>query len=122
LNRQYGRQIERIDADAMECLVNYRWPGNIRELHHVIESVFIRAAIGTREITADMLVEYLHEPLPFKKILGEDFESLKLHDATARLKRQMIKMAMKKTNGNISQAAESLGISRRGLQKMLKLG
>jgi DNA-binding NtrC family response regulator len=122
LNRRYGRHIERADADALECLMNYRWPGNIRELHHVIESVFIRADIGTRDITADMLVEYLREPLPFKKMLGENFESMTLHEATARLKRQMIKTAMKKSNGKISQAAESLGISRRGLQKMLKLG
>jgi len=121
LNRRYGRQVERVDADAMECLMNFRWPGNVRELHHVIESVFIRADIGTRCVTADMLVEYLHEPLPFKKMLGEGFESLKLHDATALLKRQMIKMAMKRSHGNISQAAESLGITRRGLQKMLKL-
>ena len=123
LNRKSGRGLEQVDDDAMELLKQYRWPGNIRELYHVLEGVFHRAEAGTRRITADMLLEYLCEPeaLPFKKMLGEEFESLKLHDATALLKRQMIKMAMERLNGNISQAAESLGISRRGLQKMLKL-
>jgi len=121
LNRRYGRHLERVDDDAMEYLMNYRWPGNVRELCHVIESVFIRAAAGTRCITADMLLEYLREPQSplFKKFLNADWEALTMHEATALLKQQMIKAAMKKFNGNITQAAQSLGISRRGLQKML---
>jgi DNA-binding NtrC family response regulator len=123
LNRQYGRHIERVDEDAMKCLRSFRWPGNVRELNHVIESAFIRAEVGTRCITADMLLEYLCEPeaRSFKNFLEADLESLNFHQATALLKQQMIKMALKRSKGNISQAAQSLGITRRGLQKMLKL-
>jgi transcriptional regulator with PAS, ATPase and Fis domain len=118
LNRKYGRGFEQVDAEAMQRLVSYHWPGNVRQLHHVIEGVYYLAEPGTRGITAAMLSEYMSR-LAQEKSLGLEIDSLTLPEATELLKQQMIKAALEKSGNNITQAAKSLGLSRRGLQKML---
>jgi two-component system response regulator AtoC len=118
LNRKYGRGLEQVDAEAMQRLVSYHWPGNVRQLHHVIEGVYYLAEPGTRGITAAMLSEYMSR-LAQEKFLRLEIDSLTLPEATELLKQQMIKAALEKSGNNITQAAKSLGLSRRGLQKML---
>jgi DNA-binding NtrC family response regulator len=122
LNLQYGRQIEEVAAETMEILQRYHWPGNVRELYHEMEKMVELAEEGTACLSADMLSTKLRRDSAVRP--SEHFfalpESMTLPEAMELLRGQMIEDALKKANGNITQAAKILGVSRRGLQKMLK--
>jgi DNA-binding NtrC family response regulator len=121
LNRKHGQLIEQVDEEAMQNLMRYKWPGNVRQLYHEIQRIFDLADAETRGITSAMLSENLRQPrLSSSRQFRElPAENLTLREATDLLKQRMIKAAMEKAHGNITHAAETLGLSRRGLQKML---
>ncbi len=122
LNQQYGRRIEEVTAETMEILQRYTWPGNVRELYHEMEQMVELAEKGTFSLTAAMLSAKLRPDSAARssQLFFQLPESMILPDAIESLKSQMIGDALEKANGNITQAAKILGVSRRGLQKMLK--
>lgn len=117
---KYARPNEppkRVSPEAMERLLAYRWPGNIRELENAIE----RAAVITVGETI------LPENLP-PKVTGMDHEDrpnfeidLKhplpyyLKQATEQIERQYIMKALEKSRGNVGRCAELCGLSRRSV-------
>jgi two-component system response regulator AtoC len=97
----------------MSEILEYPWPGNVRELENVIE----RAMILTDS-------EYIHRiDLGIRE---NDFrmhtliDSLSLEEAWQRLEKAYIEKALSKTDGNRTQAAKLLGLSRRALLYKLK--
>lgn len=106
-------------SETMNLLESYHWPGNVRELENVIERSVTLAGQEDEMIGHDLLPEYILGP---KETLVPR-ESHSLSDALEKVKRQMVKAALEKHDWNKTRAAESLGISRLGLNKMLsKLG
>ena len=103
----YGRNGLSIQPQAIEKLQAYHWPGNIRELQHVIEKAVI-------------LVE--------KNIIRQIDLSIQPSKATAftelpnlsDLERQAIEMAIRQNDGNLTAAAEQLGVTRQTLYNKLK--
>jgi DNA-binding NtrC family response regulator len=98
---RYGKQIQGFLPEALEKLTSYVWPGNVRELEHTIE----RAVIMCREerIQPDNLglqVTGRSRAVNFDEMSLEEVESVLIGKALARY------------NGNVSQAAEVLGLSR----------
>ncbi|MDZ7360564.1 MAG: sigma-54 dependent transcriptional regulator [candidate division KSB1 bacterium] len=122
LNRHYGRRIEKVTDEAMEILQRYDWPGNVRQLYQEMEQMVELAEEGTVCLTADMLSAKVRQESVGRpnQLFFEPPESMTLPEAMDLLKSQMIDAALEKAKGNITQAAKILGISRRGLQKMLK--
>lgn len=120
-NRKNGLTIETIEESAMQALLAYRWPGNIRELRRELERIFDLAEPGTRHIQLDMLSESIRQAAgaASQTRLVQKNEELTLHQAKSLLQRQMIDAAMRQANDNITKAAEKLGVTRRGLQKIL---
>lgn len=116
--RQYQRKLRAFEASAMQCLQRYHWPGNIRELEHAVEQAVVLAAPAASTLA-------LHD-LPEEIRLGEsgtiqNLEHMKnLPEAVEALEMRMIKRALQETGGNKSQAAERLGLSRRGLLNKLE--
>ena len=108
LNQKYRKDISGITKTAINALNTYHWPGNIRELEHIIE----RAVIITdaNEIT----VEDLH--FSTKKFETTPTTTLNLED-TEKL---LIKNALDKHQGNISKAAKDLGLTRAALYRRLE--
>ncbi len=101
----------RISKEVMQRLINYAWPGNIRELRNVIERGIILAENEMITIAA----------LP--RELGEQWDGAQ--DAAAPLsledvEKRHIQSMMRRTSGNRSQAAELLGISRKTLYRKLR--
>jgi formate hydrogenlyase transcriptional activator len=97
--RQFNRQIETIPAAAMESMVSYSWPGNIRELQNFIE----RAVILSRGPVLDPPVRELirlNQQVPVEPITLRDVE------------RAHILRTLEKTNGQLAGAAVLLGIPR----------
>jgi len=116
-NRKLSRNIQAISPQAMARLRGYKWPGNIRELENAIE----RAVLLSRgdEITEEDLPEEImassSRPLaPTEPRLGDLKEASR--QAAGRVEIDMIVSALKKTGGNVTQAAKLLGLSRKGLQ------
>jgi DNA-binding NtrC family response regulator len=121
-SRKNGLTIEKIDEAAMAVLLAYRWPGNVRELRHEFERILALAEADTRCLTLDMLSAEILQAVGAapKKIRRPEDETLTLRQARMLLERQMIDEALQQTNGNVTRAAEKLGLTRRGLQKILQ--
>ena len=98
------KQIKGFTPQAMDRLLRYEWPGNVRELMNAVE----RAVVLTR-------AEYLDED-EFPLIPGEEGPEGELRE----VEKATILRTLDLTNGNKSEAARRLGITRRTLHKKLK--
>ncbi len=105
---KYNKPDLKINNQANEKLLNYPWPGNIRELQHTIEKAVIlsESAILRPE---DL---YLKSSGSIKG--SEQFPTLE------EMEKQMIHQALEKNSGNFTAAAEQLGVTRQTLYNRLK--
>ena len=112
-NHQSG---DKIDPHTMRALMNYHWPGNIRELENIIERMIIMS--GDDPITVEFL------PPQFQGVTqSSDSLSIEIPEAGLcidEVEKELINKALKKTGGNKSHAAKLLGITRRKLYSMIE--
>jgi len=107
--------------DAMDALLAYDWPGNIRELRTAIEHGVVMATgkqITLRDMPAavrQVTTAKLPGGVSPTEAFGEKTSPLDLHETERRL----IAQALAATNGNITAAAKKLGISRRTLHRKI---
>lgn len=99
--------------DAQQSILDYSWPGNIRELKHLLERSVLLNNGG--ELTRESLSLSMQ---PNIKISEGDEKLDELTLGSAELK--LIKKALEKTNGNVSKAARELGITRMALRYRMK--
>jgi len=104
-----------ISPEAMQCLIDYSYPGNVRELKNIIERASVLAP--DQEIKVDDLPADLLEANEYK----EAGESFLISDAVAKTEKQMLLKALAHTKGKKGEAAELLGISRKNLWEKMKL-
>jgi DNA-binding NtrC family response regulator len=117
-NKEFGKEIKGISAEAQERLVKYRWPGNVRELKNVIERAVILC--NEEELGAEHLPLELQDG--FSKIAtSSEFATFSSEGDSldAMEKRHIINM-LKKYSGNKSQTARILNISRSTLREKMK--
>jgi len=101
-----------VEPRAMNALRGHRWPGNVRELENEIRRALV--------LTDDVIdLEHLAGPLRGEGD-AEPLDELDMKGHVAALERRMITRALEQTGGNQTKAAERLGVSRYGLQKMIK--
>lgn len=112
--KRMGLHTEGVDADAMEVLLSYPWPGNIRELENVLERALVLTE-GPR-ITLDDLPETVRRPAPDSAVVGVDTDDLSVKRHGARMEKHLIQLALDRTGGNKTQAAELLELSPRALR------
>jgi DNA-binding NtrC family response regulator len=145
-NARLKKNVEGIEADALERLNAYQWPGNIRELENVIERALLFA--DAAKIRLEDLAEELrgpavdhharYTPTPPHASSGapagspgfsdsddavtSDGDGLKeqVKAAMSKLERDLIIRALKQTQSNVTHAARLLKISRKGLQLKMK--
>ena len=104
--RRYGLPVPRLTPDARAAMRTYAWPGNVRELKHLVERA---AMLSHGEISAAALgLEGAAVPAAG----GDSLRGLTL-DAAERL---LIVRALEATQGNVSEAARQLGVSRMTLR------
>ncbi len=96
--------IKIIDNESMKLLVDYPWPGNIRELENLIERLFVISA-GDK-IDSDLIARHLSSSIT----LAGGYENLPLEQAVYSFEKSLIVQAMKKANGVKNRAAKILGI------------
>lgn len=106
-------ELRQLPGDVMKTLINYEYPGNVRELQNVIQRYLAVKSI-------DFLFE--NDSIPVEPVLNAiQPEPLNLYDNIDTIEKDMICKAMIKHRQNKSQAAESLGISRKTLARKLKM-
>ena len=117
-NKEYNKNIEGCSPSVMNLLLSYKWPGNIRELEHVIEHAFAVTTGTQKVITLSSLPSDLtHEN---KSV---HLSRVKSTPVTEEDEKAQVINAMSEANGNKAQAARILGITRAGLYKrMHRLG
>jgi transcriptional regulator with PAS, ATPase and Fis domain len=98
------RKVEKIDPQAMRALLDYAWPGNIRELHNVVEYAF---AVG-RGTT----VRWSELPPEFREPRVAETPRLPTSPLSAANESAAIRQALEQSNGRVTQAAYLLGMSR----------
>jgi DNA-binding NtrC family response regulator len=105
---RYRRPVQGFDSAAVQALLQYQWPGNVRELEHTIE----RAVLMCRaeEIQAGDL------SLNPQRVQTQSMEDLSLEAVEAIL----VRKALQRFQGNVSQAAEALGLSRGALYRRME--
>lgn len=104
LNLDYNGSVEGFTPRALDCLLKYNWPGNIRELRNVLESMMVRVNRGFMDV---------HE-LPVELIAFASTAASKLSD-----ERSDILSALRKTQWNKSDAAKALNWSRTTLYRKI---
>jgi DNA-binding NtrC family response regulator len=110
-----GRPIPEITLDAMECLLQYQWPGNIRELQHAVQHAVI--------LCRDHSITRADLP---SKVTGKERSEFSLEDACTRrptlaqLEHDYIRYILAFVADNKTEAANILGIDRRTLYRKLE--
>lgn len=99
----HGRPGLDLADDARQRLLGYNWPGNVRQLRNTIDSAVVLAA-GPKITVAD---------LPLHDVGGDELESLEIE----AWERRLILEALKRTGGNVPEAAKLLGLGRATLYR-----
>jgi len=105
-SRKYRREGIRFSDEALRALIDYPWPGNVRELEHAVERATLLAR-GEEITGAD---------LALRAAPTSHFEEMSLEEA----ERYLIQRALGKCDGNVSEAAKLLGVSRSALYRRLE--
>ncbi|HPN08994.1 MAG TPA: sigma-54 dependent transcriptional regulator [Syntrophales bacterium] len=121
--KKLGRDIQGLEDDVLDLFINYDWPGNIREMENLLERLVLMAR-GQTIAMADVPGEikqavYEQSLLPPEKKPSQFKEFIRSH--TEEAERQMLVRCLEECGGNVTRAAQRLGLSRKGLQlKMIK--
>jgi len=105
LNKRDNLEVEEPNEDLLSALMAYDWPGNIRELRNVFESVFIDPPNGQ--------IAFENLPLSLQTLFG------RYHHTTPTSERTKLLDTLKKTNWNKAEAAKALNWSRMTLYRKL---
>lgn len=108
-----GRSRMDVSPEAMAKLVDYSWPGNVRQLENVVE----RAVVLSRSDTLGL--SDLPEPVTRASTPGEAHLVFDIGTPLAELEQRMIRETLKRTEGDKSLAAQLLGISTRTIYRKL---
>ena len=108
LTQKYRKKIDGFSKEAITAMKAYQWPGNIREIEHIIE----RAVI----ITDNEQIEVADLHFSAKKAAINLSDNLNLEEA----EKLLVEQAIQKHQGNISRAAKDLGLTRAALYRRLE--
>jgi DNA-binding NtrC family response regulator len=103
------KAVEGFEPDAMELLLAHPWPGNVRELEHAVERAVLLAS-GPRVAAGDVGLRSA------PGAASGTLERLTLDE----VERELIRRALKRHDGNVSEAAKALGLSRSALYRRLE--
>jgi DNA-binding NtrC family response regulator len=124
MNQKLNRSLTGVDPACLEALRAAPWPGNIRQLENVLERAILMAdgpVLKVFDLPEELSA--LGRPLTDKDLEGEShqggFKEI-VRRQTQSVERELIEKALEETGGNVTRAAEKLGLSRKGLQLKLK--
>ncbi len=105
-SKEYNTSVKRISTPAIDCLVLYHWPGNVRELRNCME----RAVL----VCEDEVIRTYHLPPTLQTAESSATDThLSFGEAVAKFEQELLCDALKKSRGNMLQAARDLRVSYR---------
>ncbi len=105
---RYRKQVSGFTPSAMQHMMQYPWPGNVRELEHTVERAVLLCR-GEEIEPANLGIAASRSSIP-------SFENMSIDEVEALL----IRKVLRRCDGNISQAAEALGLSRAALYRRIE--
>jgi DNA-binding NtrC family response regulator len=105
---RYRRQVKGLDPAALQAMMQYAWPGNVRELEHTMERAVLMCRTDQIQ-PADL-------GIGMQRSSSQNLEELSLESVESIL----IRKALQRFQGNVSQAAEALGLSRGALYRRME--
>jgi PAS domain S-box-containing protein len=112
LNILKGKDISGLSDDALRSLMEYEWPGNIRELENAVEHAFILCHGG--------LIELRHLPEPLRRLGVAGATRIGIRETLEEMELRAIQEALARNNGRRTAAARDLGINKTTLWRKLK--
>jgi two-component system nitrogen regulation response regulator NtrX len=109
----YNKKLKKFEQDAIEALQNYSWQGNVRELKNTIERVVIMHS--KQKVSAADLPSFGGEEPPASSYRFPSFK-----EATDAYQREFIQRKLEEAEGNITKAAEIMGVDRSHLYRRMK--
>ncbi len=120
-NKLLGKTIQVLSPELQEVMLMYDWPGNTRELEHVIENLMIRAEENRRGLGLGDLPEYLKEMLLGSRAANFSRTSTEsLSQILREIERSVVLESLDRNSWNISETARDLGIIRQSLIYRMK--
>ena len=123
-SRKYNKDIQGIVPEAMQKMIYYHWPGNIRQLKNIMEKSVLLACgnyLTLQDLPPEILQSSFRKEQEALPILGESFsfkEAKRIY--VQEFEKQFIIQRLKQYKGNISQTAHALDMPRQSLQQKLK--
>jgi transcriptional regulator with PAS, ATPase and Fis domain len=118
----YKKKVNRVSKDALQKVLDYHWPGNIRQLKNFVERAVVFA--DTEELTLNDLPAELQAKAVTNKFDSNknfnDIFDVDYSEAKKAFERLYIENCLNQTAGNITQAANRMGIHRQSLQHKIK--
>jgi len=105
--KRFGKNVAQFDVAAMQKLLQHAWPGNVRELDHVVQRAVLMAK-GDVVMVSDLGLE-LREASP-------RLDEMSLED----VERHLIKKTLERCDGNVTEAANELGLSRSAMYRRVQ--
>lgn len=109
-SRKYDKDIESLDNATYEKLKEYNWPGNVRELQHALERAIIMADANILMPDDFLLLKGSEDTM--EQVVFEDYN-------LEEVEKMVLRKALDKHTGNISKAAEELGLTRASLYRRM---
>ena len=109
--RKYNKPIRSLSTALLKRMQKYHWPGNVRELQHAMERAVILCkgqVLESEDFFFNMHADRESENISFEDLNIEDMEKI------------LVRKALKKHNGNITQAANELGLTRSSLYRRME--
>ena len=109
-SKELNRSIEGVRPDVMHCMIDYLWPGNIRELQNAIQYAFVKCKIS--------MIQLEHLPPELLSFAGQ--ERPVSYRRRGKLDSGQVEQALSQANGNKVKAAKILNVGRATLYRFLK--
>lgn len=110
-----GKKVTGIEKKAMDWLVGYAWPGNIRELKNIVERMIVLSSGDT--LSVDLVPEDIRS---FSPRNGSDASLVNQPASLSAVEKELIAKTLSAHQGNKSSTAQALGISRRTLYRKIE--
>jgi DNA-binding NtrC family response regulator/tetratricopeptide (TPR) repeat protein len=112
-----GKAGIRFSEEAMECVENHDWPGNIRDLENEVERAVALASSNAVIQAKDLSEETVGNPV--NEILSAGGKRKRLSEVVEEIEVRMVREALREHKGNKCRAAAALGLTRRGLKNKI---
>jgi len=123
-NKKFNRSVRDVDRPSLEAALSYPWPGNVREMEHLVERAMALSDSSCLKLTHMLKLGPREEDpagaRPCARGPGPDLLAGNYEDSVQAARRRIVEEALSRAGGSKKEAARLLGVSSSGLSNLLK--